>query len=239
MAVGILVLGDSGSGKSTSVGGIQELGIKGLDPKETVIINVKNKPLPFRGWKKQYGGKVSEGGNYYASANSEEIIKVLGYISKNRPDIKNVVLDDFQYTLSEQFMKDAFEKGFEKFNRIGKYAYDVMNAGLNMRSDMNFIILSHSDEENGKIKMKTLGKMLEDKVNPIGLFTVALFTTTRLNVDDKLDYHFITNKMMDPRSFEVPAKSPIGMFNELLIPNDLGYVIDQVQRYNEGEDEES
>ena len=112
MATGILVLGDSGSGKSTSIGGVQELGIKGLDPKETVIINVKNKPLPFRGWKKQYSGKISEGGNYYASSNSEEIIKVIKYISANRPDIRNVVLDDFQYTMSEQFMKDAFEKGW-------------------------------------------------------------------------------------------------------------------------------
>lgn len=93
----------------------------------------------------------------------------------------------FQYTMSEQFMKDAFEKGFEKFTRIGKYSYDVINAGLNMRSDMNFIILTHSDEENNKLKMKTLGRLLDDKVNPIGLFTIALFTTTRLNADDKLE----------------------------------------------------
>lgn len=94
MAVGIIVAGDSGSGKSTSIGKIDELGIIGLDPKETVIINVKNKPLPFRGWKSQYGGKISEGGNYYASSNSEEIIRVMNYISMNRPEIKNVVLDD-------------------------------------------------------------------------------------------------------------------------------------------------
>lgn len=235
MATGILVLGDSGSGKSTSIGNIEELGIKGLDPKETIIINVKNKPLPFRGWKKNYGGKISEGGNYFASANSEEIIKVLKYISANRFDIKNVVLDDYQYTMSEQFMKDAFEKGFEKFTRIGKYSYDVINEGLNMRPDMNFIILTHSDEENGKLKMKTLGRLLEDKVNPIGLFTIALFTTTRMNAEDKLEYCFITNKIMDPRGFDVPAKSPIGMFDEKLIPNDMGYVVDRVHQFNEGE----
>ena len=94
MAEGIIVIGDSGSGKSTSIGGVEELGIKGLDPKETIVINVKNKPLPFRGWKNQYNGKISEGGNYFASANSEEIIRVLKYISDNRPEIKNVVLDD-------------------------------------------------------------------------------------------------------------------------------------------------
>lgn len=235
MATGILVLGDSGTGKSTSIGGIEELGIKGLDPKETVIINVKDKSLPFRGWKKLYHGKLSEGGNYFASSNSEEIIKVLKYISVNRPDIKNVVLDDFQYTMSEQFMKDAFEKGFEKFTRIGKYSYDVINEGLKMRPDMNFIILSHSDEENSKLKMKTLGRLLEDKVNPIGLFTTVLFTTTRLNAEDQIEYCFITNKMYDARQFDVPAKSPIGMFKEKIIPNDMGYVVEQVEKYNEGE----
>lgn len=234
MAVGILVVGDSGSGKSTSIGKIDELGIVGLDPQETVIINVKDKPLPFRGWKGQYGGKVSEGGNYYASSNSEDIIKVLKYISVNRPDVKNVVLDDFQYTLSEQFMKDVFEKGFDKFNRIGKFAYDVINAGLNLRSDMNFIVLTHSDEENGKLKMKTLGRLLDDKVNPIGLFTIALFTTTRIGTDEKLEYCFTTNKMIDSRGFDVPAKSPIGMFEEVLIPNDMGYVIRKIEEYNEG-----
>ena len=94
MAEGIIVIGDSGAGKSTSIGGVEELNIKGLDPKETIIINVKNKPLPFRGWKKLYSGKISEGGNYFASSNSEDIIRVLKYISDNRPEIKNVVLDD-------------------------------------------------------------------------------------------------------------------------------------------------
>lgn len=236
MATGIVIIGDSGSGKSTSIGGIEELGIKGLDPKETVIINVKNKPLPFRGWKKQYVGKISEGGNYFTSANSEEIVKVINYISLNRPDIKNVVLDDYQYTMSEQFMKDAFEKGFEKFTRIGKYSYDVINAGLHMREDMNFIVLTHSDEENGKLKMKTLGRLLDDKVNPIGLFTIALFTAHRMNADDKLEYGFLTNKVLDPRGFDVPAKSPIGMFSETFIPNDMGFVIDKVKAFNEGED---
>ena len=234
MAVGIIVAGDSGSGKSTSIGKIDALGIIGLDPKETAIINVKNKPLPFRGWKSFYGGKISEDGNYFASANSEEIIRVLNYISANRPDIKNVVLDDFQYTMSEQFMKDAFEKGYEKFNRIGKFAYDVINAGLNMRADMNFIVLTHSDEENGKIKLKTLGRMLEDKVNPLGLFTIALFTTTRLNAEDQIEYCFVTNKAQDPRGFDIPAKSPIGMFQDKFIPNDMGYVVKQIHEFNEG-----
>ena len=94
MSVAIAVVGLSGSGKSSSMMQNPEIGHIGLNPSETFIINVKDKPLPFRGWKNQYTGKISEGGNYFASANSEEIIRVLKYISDNRPEIKNVVLDD-------------------------------------------------------------------------------------------------------------------------------------------------
>ena len=97
------------------------------------------------------------------------------------------------------------------------------------------IILTHSDEENNKLKMKTLGRLLDDKVNPIGLFTVALFTAHRMNADDKLEYGFVTNRTLDPRGFEIPAKSQVGMFENLFIPNDMGLVIEKIKKYNEGE----
>ena len=91
--------------------------------------------------------------------------------------IRNV-LDDFQYTMSEQFMKDAFEKGFDKFTRIGKFSYDIINAGLQMRSDINFIILTHSDEENNNDFDKSTAAMLA----PFGANIVPLcFDLTSLN----------------------------------------------------------
>ena len=76
----IAVVGKSGTGKSTSYGQFPELGIKGLNPKETVVINVSGKDLPFRGWKKLYTGKVSEGGNYFESSDAVQIAKVIDYI---------------------------------------------------------------------------------------------------------------------------------------------------------------
>lgn len=91
-AIGIV--GDSGSGKSTSVGSIPELGIQGLNPKETVIINVGGKDLPFRGWAKSYSGKISEGGNYIETSDADSISKAIKFISENRLDIKNVVVED-------------------------------------------------------------------------------------------------------------------------------------------------
>ena len=105
----IAVVGKSGTGKSTSYGQFPELGIKGLNPKETVVINVSGKDLPFRGWKKLYTGKVSEGGNYFESSDAVQIAKVIDYISSNRKDIKNIVIDDSQYIMAFEFMRRAKE----------------------------------------------------------------------------------------------------------------------------------
>lgn len=236
MANGILIVGDTGSGKSTSIFGNEALNIRGLDPRETFIINVKGKPLPYKGWKNMYTPvKLTEPpttGNYLASTDAELIVRIIKYVSVNRKDIKNIVVDDFQYILAEHFMAKALQPGFEKFNILAKNAYDVLNAGINAREDINFIVLSHDDEENGKAKMKLLGRMLEDKVNPVGLFTYAFFTTSKTKLAGGTTYHFITNRSIDERGVLIPAKTPPGLFSELLIPNDLGLVIEAINTYN-------
>lgn len=237
MANGIAVVGDSGSGKSTSIGQAPELGIEGLNPSETFIINVKGKPLPFRGWKSNYKTiditkpPTAENGNYLCTTDTPLIIKTLQFINANRPDIKNVILDDSQYIMSEEFMANALKTGYDKFNKMAKNMYDIINTGINMREDMNFIILTHDDEEDGKSKIKTLGKMLDDKVNLAGLFTVVLYTTTRTSTSGTT-YHFVTNKHIDDRGIHVMAKSPAGMFEEKLIPNDMGLVLRKINEYN-------
>ena len=162
MANAIAVVGDSGSGKSTSVGQIPELNIKGLDPKETFIINVKGKPLPIRGWKSKYTPiditRPPTEGNYLSTTDAGLIIKTLSFINANRPEIKNVVLDDSQYIMAEEFMANALKSGYDKFNKMAKNMYDIINSGINMRDSINFIILTHDDEEDGKSKIKTLGE---------------------------------------------------------------------------------
>ena len=237
MANGIAVVGDSGSGKSTSVGKHEELGIKGLNPEHTFIINVKGKPLPMRGWKSKYVAidvtKPPTEGNYLASTDAGLIIKILQYINANRPDITNVVLDDAQYVMSEEFMANALKTGFDKFNKMAKNMYDIINTGLLMREDINFIMLTHDDEEDGKSKIKTLGRLLDDKVNLAGLFTVVLYTTTKTTMSGTT-YHFVTNKHIDERGVHIMAKSPVGMFEEKLIPNDMGLVLDKIEEYNKG-----
>ena len=241
MSNAIAIVAESGAGKTTSMGNIPELGIKGVDPKETFIINVKGKPLPFRGWKKNYlpippfTDGPPKTGNYFASTVAPDIIRVMQYVNENRPDIKNLILDDFQYIMSEEFMAKALKAGFEKFNKLAKNAYDVLNMGINMKEDTNFIIMTHSESKETSFdttyKMKTIGNMLDNKVTLEGLFTILLYAKqTWDDKEKKVSKFFVTNY-----DGQYPAKTPVGMFKETYILNDLGLVLDTVQKYHNGE----
>src|SRR5690554_4457116 len=102
MARTFAIVGESGSGKSTSIGKADQYGLIGLDPAETAVINVMDKDLPFRGSRGQYGKMISEGGNYASTTNGAVIVEILMHISENRPDIKNIVIDDWQYTMADE-----------------------------------------------------------------------------------------------------------------------------------------
>lgn len=217
------IVGQSGTGKSTS--------IETLDPKNTVIINVSNKPLPFKGWKSKFKeGKLSEGANYVSTDSASTIVQALKYISDNRKDVKHIVLDDLQYLMSFEFMAKAKEKGFEKFTDIGKNTFDVLNTGRQLRDDLKVFALYHEETTNEnfnqKRKIKTIGKLLDDKITLEGLFTIVLFTEVKME-DDKLPhYYFVTQT-----DGVTTAKSPKGMFDELHIPNDLNYVSTKIDEY--------
>jgi len=235
MANSIAIVGDSGSGKSTSMAQMPELGIIGLNPNETFIINVKDKPLPFKGWKAKYkpvpkSGPPSEG-NYLAATDPDLLVKVIKYIGANRPDIKNVVLDDGQYVMAEEFMENALKTGFDKFNKLAKHMFDIINAGISLPSDKNFILLTHSDESEGALKMKTIGKLLDEKIVLAGLFTYVLYTVVK-NTPAGVEYRFATNRTQNDAFVQVPAKTPIGVFEDILIPNDLGFVLQKIAEYD-------
>lgn len=240
MSNAIAVVTESGFGKTTSLGNIPELGIKGLKPEETFVFNVKGKPLPFRGWKKMYTEvNIVSGppktGNYFNSCNPYDIIKIMQYIGANRPDIKNVVIDDYQYILCDEFMAQALKAGFDKFNKLSKNAYDVLNTGINLPAHINFFVLTHSEEiENSfqtSYKIKTIGKMLDNKVTLEGLFTIVLYGKQVWDdKEKKVSKFFVTNF-----DGQYPAKSPVGMFKETYVLNDLGAISDAIHEYNNGE----
>ena len=217
------IVGQSGTGKSTS--------IETLNPKETVIINVSNKPLPFKGWTSNYTqGKLSEGANYISTDVAATIVQALKYISDNRPEIKYVIIDDLQYLMSFEFMAKAKEKGFEKFTDIGKNTFDVLNVSRQLRDDLIIFAIYHEESTselfNPKRKIKTIGKLLDDKITLEGLFTIVFFTEVKIEEDQKPHYYFVTQT-----DGVTTAKSPRGMFDELLIPNDLSFVSTKINEY--------
>ena len=223
----IAIVGESGSGKSTS--------LRNIDPKETFIISTTGKPLPFRGWRKKYiplkttDNKIS--GNYYVSSNWEKIIKILKIINTKMPHIKQVIIDDFQYVLSYEFVDRATEVGYSKFSELAQHAMQILRYAEVMREDCKMIFLTHSenvgDALNPKYVIKTVGKLLAEKVTLEGLFTYLFFTKVEEGDDGKMNYKFITNT-----DGICIAKTPLGMFDELEIDNDLNEVIKVIDEYN-------
>lgn len=155
MSVLVAIVGQSGTGKSTS--------IETLNPQETVLINVANKPLPFKGWKSKYvQKKLSEGGNYVVTESAAQIVAALTYINQHRPEIKYIVIDDLQYIMSFEFMNKANERGFDKFTSIAKNSFDILNLARLLRDDLIIYTLYHEEITNEnfsqKRKIKTIGE---------------------------------------------------------------------------------
>lgn len=226
----IAIVGESGTGKSTS--------LRNLNPEETFIISTTGKPLPFRAWKKKYipikieGKNVS--GNYYVSSKWDQILKILQIIDKMMPQIKQVIIDDFQYVLSYEFVDRATEVGYTKFSELAQHAMEILRYSEKMREDCKMIFLTHSenvgDNVNPKFVIKTVGKLLSEKVTLEGLFTYIFFTKVSEGDSGKMEYKLITNN-----DGTCVAKTSFGMFEDLEIDNDLNEIIHVIDAYNEGE----
>lgn len=226
----IAIVGESGTGKSTS--------LRNLNPETTFIISTTGKPLPFRAWKKKYipikieGKNVS--GNYYVSSKWDQILKILQIIDKMMPHIKQVIIDDFQYVLSYEFVDRATEVGYTKFSELAQHAMEILRYSEKMREDCKMIFLTHSenvgDNVNPKYVIKTVGKLLSEKVTLEGLFTYIFFTKVNEGDSGRMEYKLITNN-----DGNCVAKTSLGMFEDLEIDNDLDEIIKVINAYNEGE----
>lgn len=223
MAESIVIAGHSGTGKSSSIFPNKELGIKGLDSETTTLINVSSKALPFKGWKKVYKEKK----NYSVASTAKDVINIIKYISEKKLTDKVLVIDDAQYLMAFELMSRAKESGYNKFTDIGVNIASVMKTVREARPDLTVVFIWHPEnhKEDG-MKLKTVGKMVDDYLTLEGLFTTILYTKVERE-DDKMIYQFVTNN-----DGKYPSKSPYGMFDKLYIPNDLGYVLDKVNEYN-------
>lgn len=219
MATSVLVIAESGAGKSTS--------IESLNSKETFIINVSSKPLPFKGWKSKYSlwSKENPGGNLYNTANPEQILACLKYVHEKRPEIKTVVVDDMQYMSAFEYFDRAMETGFSKFTSISTNLAKVARYPKDLREDLQVYFLTHAEESvdmdgKRKVKAKTLGKMVDNSLTLEGLFSIVLFGRVKKDKETKeLSYIFETQN-----NGENTCKSPKGMFDTPEIPNSLEVV---------------
>lgn len=231
----ILVLAKSGFGKSTSIGEIPELGLKGLDPKTTYLISCVNKPLPFREANKKFvvttPDKIADG-NRIITNDAEVVAKVIAMLADPNAPFKNIVLDDMNYMAQDYYMKNALKGGWDTPKKIGYntgLVFDAINA---VPEGKNIICLAHYEEYKDKngdsisYKYKSTGNMVDSYITPEGKFEIVLYGKSFFDEKEKKSVRqFVTN---DDGTY--PAKSPIGMF-DLYIPNDLGLVVDKVAEY--------
>ena len=199
MGVPVLILGASGSGKSAS--------LRNFEPGEVGIFNVASKPLPFR-------KKMS-----YVN-NNATYDSIMTSLQKNT--LNCYVIDDAQYLMAFEFFDRAKETGFAKFADLGNHFYSLLKfIRLWTRDDTIVYLLAHTDiEDSGYVKMKTLGKMLDEKLCVEGLFSIVLLAET----DGKA--HWFTTQS----DGFTPAKSPMEMF-ALKIDNDLKAVDTAIREY--------
>lgn len=209
MSIATLVLGQSGTGKSTS--------LRNLNPNDVLLIQSIKKPLPFKS--KEWKALTREGGSIYVSDNAEQIIKVM-----NKCQRPIIIIDDMQYIMANEYMRRAQETGFNKFTEIGKKTWDIFNAASALADDKRVYILSHTEEsESGKTKIKTIGKMLDEKITLEGMVTVCLQTSV---INEQ--YVFMTKN-----NGHNTVKTPIDMFDSEHIGNDLNAVDQAICAYFE------
>lgn len=211
MSIATIILGQSGSGKSTS--------LRNLDPANTLLIQSIPKPLPFRSanWK-----PVKTGGNVYVSDSS---VKICNAMNKTSRDI--IVIDDFQYTMANAFMRrvtdqEAGASAFQKYNEIAKSAWDILNCASSLPAHKRVYILSHSQtDELGQTKIKTIGKLLDEKITIEGMVSIVMRTEIVNG-----NYLFSTRN-----NGHDTTKTPLDLFDEELIENDLAVVDAAICKY--------
>lgn len=200
MGTAVMIIGSSGSGKSTS--------LRNLPDEKYSLIEVNGKPLPFKSKKK--------------FVHTDKYDEIGALIARAKNDI--IVIDDSQYLLANEFMNRAKEKGYEKFTDIGFNFWNLINSVSKLPKNKVVYFLHHSDTDQfGSVTAKSIGKLLTEKISIEGMFTIMI---RAMKSEGK--YYFSTQSDgLDP------VKTPMGMFAEQYIDNDISVVDEAIRNYYE------
>lgn len=180
--------------------------MRNFKPDDVAIINVSGKPLPFRSKIQTY--------------KTDDYMKIDDAIKKT--DRKSIVIDDATYLMADEFMRTAKVTGYQKFTDMALNYFTLVKNAAALPDDKIVYFLGHSDtDQNGNEKFKTIGKMLDEKISLEGLYTIVMKTVV---ADGK--YMFSTRN-----SGQDTVKTPMGMFAEPLIDNDLAAIDKVIREY--------
>lgn len=224
MANVVMLLGKSGTGKSTS--------IKGLNPKETVIFNVLHKRLPFKGSGSLYN---ETNHNLIETDNYLNIINNIKAISDNADYVKNIVIDDMTYILRKEYFARAKESGYSKYTELAQHFQQVIQSCEVARPDLNVFMILHSEDVQSDrttvgYKVATVGNLIDNQYNPMEVVPMVLYSAVKFDDKGKATFGFYTHRVAEG-TVEIPAKSPDEMFTEDFIPNDLSIVVKAMNEY--------
>lgn len=214
MSKSILIMGESGSGKTTSM--------RNLKPQETFYIDCDKKGLSWKGWKEEYSEQKK---NYMATSDVQTIMSLLSKISNEQTQIKVVVLDTLNAIMIDDEFNRMKEKGYDKWQELAYSIYGIIQMSNVLRQDLTVILVMHSqterDENTGEkfTRAKTSGRKLDKIVVESKLTTVLLAKC----IDGKYVFETKNNNST--------VKAPLGAFDTDRIDNDIVKVLEALKDF--------
>lgn len=214
MSNALLIIGETGSGKTSS--------LASLPPTETFYIDCDGKGLPWRGWRKSYN---ADNKNYVCVADASTIIGILDNVNTNAPHIKYVVIDTINAVMIADEMARSKEKGYDKWVDLAVSVYGIITSANKLRDDLTVIITAHTEtvtEDGYRItRVKTSGQKLQ-KIKIESYFNTVLLATVKDG-----EHYFITNNTDGTST----AKTPRGLCESTLVPNDIMPIVEALKEF--------
>lgn len=230
-----MILGEAGSGKSTS--------IRNLDPKTTIVFSSLGKGLPFKSSGKNYtvwDKNTNPEGNLVITSSAKAITQWLKHISEKMPHITTVVIDDSTFLSAKELDRRREENGYQKFNDIAHDFLQITEVANTLRGGLYIYFLYHSMItgdgilENHFTRALSHGKMIQEKLASVeAQFELVLLACKMVDKDNNLSYKFKT------RCANSTTKTPMGLFEEEYIDNDLNLVNKALKCYYDDDCEEN